>query len=80
MQAYREIIEAKRLLSIMQIPDIHPTQECEVIVIPLHNKKHKRVAPLKSAMGILKEYANPALVAQEKKAWEIHLQEKYGTA
>lgn len=33
----------------------------------------------KSAKGFLKDYANPALVEQEKNAWRMHLQEKYAT-
>jgi hypothetical protein len=27
--------------------------------------------------GFLKDYANPALIEQEKKAWEINVKEKY---
>jgi hypothetical protein len=28
--------------------------------------------------GYLKQYANPALIEQEKNAWTINLQEKFG--
>jgi len=35
MEAYREIIDAKLLLSIMQIPNITQTQKFEVIAIPV---------------------------------------------
>jgi len=34
--------------------------------------------PENGIKGILKQYANPALVEQEKDAWAMAVQEKYG--
>ena len=41
MEAYREIIDAKLLLSIMQIPDAIQTQKFEVIAFPVYDYQQK---------------------------------------
>ena len=71
MLAYREIIDAKRLLSVMQIPHTSLSEKFEVIVIPVKSRSKSEVER-KSAMGFLKNYANPALAEHEKSAWELH--------
>ena len=76
MEAYKEIVDAKRLLSVMQIPKSLQKGKVEVIVMPLDEEKVRSVR--RPAIGLLKNYANPALIVQEKQAWEIHLKDKYG--
>jgi hypothetical protein len=78
MEAYREIIDASRLMSVMNIPNRLQNSRVEVIVLPLQSAT-TLVQSAESMMGCLKDYANPALIEQEKSAWELHLKEKYGT-
>ncbi|MDR1918781.1 MAG: hypothetical protein LBQ65_03925 [Tannerellaceae bacterium] len=78
MKTIRKIMDADQLLSVMDIPQQFYSSKVEVTIRPLP----KPEAPLRkneSMMGFLKDYANPALVEQEKNAWELHLKEKYGT-
>jgi len=39
---------------------------------------HMKTQPQKSAKGILREYANPALIPLEEGAWERAVSEKHG--
>jgi hypothetical protein len=78
MEAIREIMDAERLIPIMDIPVRMRNIKVEVIVLPLV-KNNTSTHKAKSMMGFLKDYANSALVEQEKNAWGVHLQEKYGT-
>jgi hypothetical protein len=78
MEAIREIMDVERLMSIINIPPYMQNTKVEVIILPL-TKKDAPIHQSKSMMGFLKNYANPALVPMEKSAWELHLQEKYGT-
>ncbi|GHT10235.1 hypothetical protein AGMMS4956_01260 [Bacteroidia bacterium] len=76
METIREIMDVERLGTVMSIPTWMQNIKVEVIVLPLV-QKNTAVHKPKSMMGFLKNYANPALVKQEKDAWAIHLQEKY---
>lgn len=77
MKTYRKIMDAKQLLPVMQLPDFLHNEKVEIIVTPLVKRKKKSVKR-KSAMGLLKEFADPALMEQEKQAWERHVKDKYG--
>ncbi|MDR0844990.1 MAG: hypothetical protein LBN71_07185 [Tannerella sp.] len=67
MEAIREIMDVERLKSIIDIPLWMQNTKVEVIVLPLA-KNNASTHKTRSMMGFLKDYANPALVEQEKNA------------
>jgi hypothetical protein len=70
-------MHAQQLSPIMHIPLQMQNSRVEVTVLPVvETKKPVRVA--NSMKGYLKQYANPALISQEKNAWTANLEEKYG--
>jgi hypothetical protein len=77
MEMIRKIMPAQQLSPIMHIPPQMQNSRVEVIVLPVVDTK----APPRATdtmKGYLKQYANPALIEQEKNAWTINLKEKYG--
>jgi hypothetical protein len=53
-------------------------REVELIVLPETEEKKPFSKTPKSMKGVLKAYANPALIEHEKFAWETNVKEKYG--
>jgi hypothetical protein len=78
MKAIRKIMDATQLISVMDIPQHLHSCKVEVTIRPL-SKPEVPLRKNESMMGFLKDYANSALIEQEKNAWELHLKEKYGT-
>jgi len=73
MKAIRKIIDANQLSSIIDLPDTMRNQKVEIIILPTTENIHQP----QSMKGILKKYANPKLIAQEKSAWENAIIKKY---
>jgi hypothetical protein len=75
MEALRLTIKSTRLASIIDLPVSLRECEVDVFVFP-HQAPPSPETPdngetsVTSIMGILKEYANPALRELEKSAWE----------
>lgn len=65
MNAYSEIMDAARLIPVMNIPIEMRDSRVEVIVLPIKTST-PLAKPAESMMGYLKQYANTALAAQEK--------------
>jgi hypothetical protein len=77
MEMIRKIMPAQQLLPIMHIPPQMKNSQVEVIVLPMiGTKEPAHVA--RNMKGYLKQYANPALIEQEKNAWTINVKEKHG--
>jgi hypothetical protein len=77
MEMIRKIMHAQQLSPIMHIPSQMQNSRVEVIILPvLEAKKSSRDTD--NMKGYLKQYANPALIEQERDAWTINLKEKYG--
>lgn len=55
-------------------PNVPLQKNQKVLVIPIDDERPRRT----SAAGSLKQYANPALIEQEKDAWANAVLEKYG--
>ena len=82
MEAIRTILNSAQLTSIIDLPLALRDREVEVIVLPTQTVPHLEKPDsdescVGSVMGILKEYANPALRELEKGAWERAAVEKY---
>jgi hypothetical protein len=72
MEVIRKIMYAQQLSPIMHIPPQMQNHRVEVIISPLlETKEPARTA--NSMKGYLKQYANPALITQEKNAWAANL-------
>ena len=80
METVRAVMDSERLVPIIELPDNLRHREVEVIVIAhvANVMPEKYFPPENGIKGLLKQYANPALVEQEKTAWETAIQEKYG--
>jgi hypothetical protein len=85
MQAIRQIVDAERLSSFMDIPEDMRHVKVELIVLPVSQEKPAGMNPkvnyeaLEKAYGSLHDYANPALISKEKNAWQRAVMEKAGT-
>ena len=82
MQAVRTTLNSARLASIIDLPIALRNREVEIIVLPSQvtpaaEKPDDEKSSVGSIMGILKEYANPALRELEEGAWERAAVEKY---
>ena len=82
MEAIRTTMNSARLAPIMDLPQALRNREVEVIVLPREaaahtNKTNDEKSDVGSFMGILKQYANPALRELEEGAWERAAVEKY---
>jgi hypothetical protein len=77
MEVIRKIMYAQQLSPIMHIPPQMQNRQVEVTIsLLLETKEPART--VNSMKGYLKQYANPALITQEKNAWTANLKEKYG--
>ncbi|GAK57016.1 hypothetical protein U27_03980 [Candidatus Vecturithrix granuli] len=57
-------------------------QQVEIIILPLEQPEKKLEKPKESidvtrVRGYLHQYANPALIEQEKDAWKLAMKEKH---
>jgi len=82
MQTIRMTMNSARLAPIMDLPVTLQDREVEIVVFPARatptqEKPSDEKGNVGSIMGILKEYANPALRKLEKGAWERAAVEKY---
>jgi len=77
MEAIREIQVVKEGKIKVHLPQRFWGRQVEIIVI---SDPQPKAFPLgkKSLRGCLHAYANPALIAREKEAWEDAVSEKYG--
>ncbi|GBR72642.1 hypothetical protein NO1_0145 [Candidatus Termititenax aidoneus] len=81
MEAVRQIVDADRLVDIVDIPESMKCRKVEIIILPdlaTETKPKINKEALKKAFGSLHKYANPNLIPLEKKAWEIAVKDKYG--
>ncbi|MDR3350843.1 MAG: hypothetical protein LBN98_04255 [Prevotellaceae bacterium] len=77
MEIIRKIMQAEQLSPVMYIPPQMQDKRVEVIVLPVVEAATSSPAT-DNMKGYLKQYANPALMEQEKNAWAMNLKEKYG--
>ncbi|MHC6203036.1 hypothetical protein ACYULU_07565 [Breznakiellaceae bacterium SP9] len=76
MQAIRQIVDAERLTSFVDIPDDMRNTKVEIIILPFTQEVSKPQNPainydaLEKLYGNLHEYADPAHIAHEKNAWQ----------
>jgi hypothetical protein len=82
MEAMRLTMNSTQLAPIIDLPVALRDREVDVIVLPTQTapipaKTDTEKSRGGSFMGILKEYANPALRELEKGAWERAACEKY---
>jgi len=80
MQAVRKIMDMSDVSPFINLPwRNNGNAQVEVIVFPFPTKEKRGLsATPKTMKGALKAYANPALIEQEKFAWEMNVKEKYG--
>jgi hypothetical protein len=80
MQAVRQIVDAERLTSFMDIPEAM-RHIVEIIVLPITQENPTSMNPkvnheaLEKVYGNLRDYAHPALIAKEKNAWQTAVME-----
>ena len=77
MEAIRSIQVVADGVIHLQLPKQFWGQEVEIIVLPAPKHMMQTSTRKKSLRGSLKRYANPALMAQERDAWQAALGEKY---
>ena len=81
MEAMRLTMSSTLLAPIIDLPVTLRDREVEVTVVPTYAAHPEKPDPEKahteSIMGILKQYANPALRELEKGVWERAACEKY---
>ena len=82
MEAMRLTLNSAQLAPIIDLPATLRDREVEIIVLPTQAapvppKTDSEKPKSRSFMGILKEYANPALRELEKGAWERAACEKH---
>jgi hypothetical protein len=92
MQVVRKIIDVKRLMPFIDIPDGMRQGQVEIIIMPIKPAKAIKSRAIKSkanhdalnkVYGSLHQYANPSLIPLEKTAWQMAVaknaaQGKYG--
>ncbi len=77
MEAIREIQTVKEGRVHVRLPRQFWGRQVEIIVLPAPQQED-RAAPTKSLRGCLNQYANPALIEREHKAWRDSVSDKYG--
>jgi hypothetical protein len=81
MQAVRQIVDAERLTSFMDIPEDMRHIKVEIIVLPVTQENPATVNPkvnhaaLEKVYGSLHDYAHPGLISKEKSAWQTAIME-----
>ena len=84
MHAVRQIVDAEQLASFMNIPDDMRHIKVEIIVLPVTQENPAGKNPevnyeaLEKVYGSLHDYANPALIPEEKNAWQTAVMENAG--
>jgi len=86
MQAYRTIVDGKKLSDIIDLPKAMRTAKVELIILPAPTEESKLdfeespsvELPSDALLGCLHAYANPALAALENTAWARHAEERFG--
>ena len=68
METIRKIVDSSELSSVIDLPESMQLGRVEIIVMPLLAEKHSKKG-VKSMKGILKNFANPNLIMQEKGVW-----------
>ena len=76
METLRITMDSARLAPIIDLPATLQGRDVEVVVRSIQSPDDDE-PKIDSFMGILKEYANPALRELEKGAWERAAVEKY---
>jgi hypothetical protein len=88
MQTIRKIIDVKRLMPFIDIPDDMRLGQVEIIIMPIAQaravKSKVNHEALNKVYGSLHQYANPSLIPLEKTAWQMAVTNnaakgKYGT-
>ena len=70
MELIHETIDSQRLLGVFDLPAAMRNRMVEVIVRQVDGTGADTLVPAgKSAFGCLRRFANPAKIADEKKAW-----------
>jgi len=79
MKAIRITMDSARLAPLVGLPVALRDREVDVIIQPKleETKKRPSDSKRKSMMGVLHQYANPALRELEEGAWERAAVEKY---
>jgi len=90
MEFVRQVVNSDILKPVLTLPPSFHDVQVEVIVLPVDNRKTNLTASSPffdpdvskktvkhSAFGRLKAYANPALIPEEKGAWEKVAAEKH---
>jgi hypothetical protein len=75
MEFVRQVVNSNTLIPVLDLPPSFRDVQVEVIILPVENRALKPVKH--SAFGRLKAYANPALIQEEKSAWEKAAAEKH---
>ncbi|GHU15291.1 hypothetical protein FACS189441_6750 [Betaproteobacteria bacterium] len=80
MQAIKQIIDAERLVPILDLPENMRHTKVEVIVFPANDDAPEadtaiNLAALDALYGSLHEYANPNLIPLENTAWQTAVEE-----
>ena len=76
MQAMKQIVDAERLTSFMNMPEDMRHTKVEIIVLPVAEESSAGInqgvnlAALEKAYGSLHDYADPELIPKEKNAWQ----------
>ena len=80
MECLRQTIHSDMLSGFLELPLSLRNTKVEIIVLPAQDKIARApVLKYGSAFGCLKKYANPALIEQEKDAWERAVAERYAS-
>jgi hypothetical protein len=76
MDAIRKIVNSDELVSVVDIPKSLRSKSVELIILPVANRERKETSK-GAGYGILKQYANPDLIAMEDEAWAKMVKEKH---
>ncbi len=78
----REIVRPDEPHLMIDLPREYVGEEIEYIVFPLHRQVHDdkndRIG-VDAIGGALERYADPSARDRESKAWELHIEDKYGS-
>jgi hypothetical protein len=75
MQTVRKIVDVKRLIPFIDIPNDMRQGQVEIVIIPITQtqtiKEKVNHEALNKVYGSLHQYANPHLIPLEKNAWQM---------
>ena len=69
-------MKSNELISVVDIPKSLLNKRVELIILPVDDGMRKKTHN-NSVYGVLKKYANPALIASENSAWATASKEKH---